>query len=71
MPVAVALKFTVHGVQVLFRTHLAGPKSFNVRAREFASCIMFTSSIFVAFECTTLKDAGLAKCVLKYLVQVT
>ena len=28
-------------------------------------------SIIVAFECTTLKDAGLAKCVLKNLVQVT
>ena len=30
-----------------------------------------TKSIIVAFECTTLKDAGLDKCVLKNLVQVT
>ena len=30
-----------------------------------------TKSIIVAFECTTLKATGLAKCVLKNLVQVT
>ena len=46
---------------------VARPKSFNARAR-CASCIMYTSSIIVAFERTAL---GLAKWVLNNLVLVT
>ncbi len=51
----------------MFRTHLAGPKSFNVPAQECQNNARGEHTI-VIFECATLKDAGSAKCVLKYLV---